>query len=101
MVITLFTHAAVTPIGKPVAVPIPVAPVVACVILVKVVLMHKVGLVLAAPTVLAGFTVTSTANGAPEQPLAVVVGVTIYLTTPAVVVVLVNICAIGPATPVV
>ena len=43
MVIVLVAHAAVTPAGKPVAVPIPVAPVVATVILVKAVLIHKVG----------------------------------------------------------
>ena len=34
---------AVTPAGKPTAVPIPVAPVVVCVILVKAVFKHKVG----------------------------------------------------------
>ncbi len=52
MVIVLDAHAAVTPAGNPVAVPIPVAPVVVWVILVKTVLIHKVGLELAAPTVL-------------------------------------------------
>ena len=46
-----------------------------------------------------GFTVTSTVNGVPAQPLAV--GVTVYLTTPAVVVVFVKVCAIGPVTPVI
>ena len=45
-------HAALTPAGNPVAVPIPVAPVVVCVILVKAVLMHKVGVEDAALTVL-------------------------------------------------
>ena len=43
MVIVLAAHAAVTPVGKPVAVPIPVAPVVVCVIAVKAVLIHNVG----------------------------------------------------------
>ena len=52
MVIVFEAQAAVTPAGNPVAVPIPVAPVVAWVILVKAVLIHKVGLELAAPTVL-------------------------------------------------
>ena len=52
MVIVFEAHAAVTPAGKPVAVPIPVAPVVVWVILVKAVLIHKVGLELAAPTLL-------------------------------------------------
>ena len=45
-----------------------------------------------------GFTVTSTVNGVPLQVLFD--GVTVYLTTPDVVVALVNVCTIGPATPV-
>ena len=57
MVITFADHAAVTPAGSPVAVPIPVAPVVACVIFVNAVLMQRVGVDEAAPTVLSGFTV--------------------------------------------
>ena len=57
MVMVLDAKAAVTPAGNPVAVPIPVAPVVACVILVNAVLMHKVGVDDAAPTVLFGVTV--------------------------------------------
>ena len=48
---------AVTPVGKPVAVPIPIAPVVVCVIFVKAVLIHKVGVDEAAPAVLAAVTV--------------------------------------------
>ena len=52
MVIVLEAQAAVTPAGKPVAVPIPVAPVVVWVILVKGVLIHKDGLELAAEAVL-------------------------------------------------
>ena len=43
-----------TPVGKPVAVPMPVAPVVVCVILVKAVLIHKVGVVDAAVALLNG-----------------------------------------------
>ena len=50
-------HVAVTPAGKPVAVPMPVAPVVACVIFVNAVLIHNVGELEAAPTVLVAVTV--------------------------------------------
>ncbi len=50
-------HAAATPAGNPVAVPIPVAPVVICVIGVNAVLIHNVGVEEAVPTVLAGVTV--------------------------------------------
>ena len=57
IVIVLLAHAALTPAGSPVAVPMPVAPVVACVIFVNAVLMHKVGVLDAAPAVLAGVTV--------------------------------------------
>ena len=57
MVIVFDAHAAVTPVGKPVADPIPVAPVVAWVIFVNAVLIHKVGVLDAAPTVLAAVTV--------------------------------------------
>jgi len=57
IVIVLVAQAAVTPVGKPVAVPIPVAPVVVCVIAVSAVLIHKVGVLDAALTVLAGVTV--------------------------------------------
>ena len=41
MVIVSLAHDAVTPAGNPVAVPIPVAPVVACTILVKAILIHE------------------------------------------------------------
>ena len=59
-----------TPAGKPVAVPIPVAPVVVWVILVKAVLIHKVGLELAAPTVLsADTTMVPVALTLPEPPV--------------------------------
>ena len=57
MVMVLDAKAAVTPAGNPVAVPIPVAPVVACVILVNAVLMHNVGVDEAAPAVLFAVTV--------------------------------------------
>jgi len=57
IVIVLLAHAAVTPDGKPVAVPIPVAPVVVCVIAVSAVLIHNVGVLDAVLAVLAGVTV--------------------------------------------
>ena len=57
IVIVLAAQAAVTPAGNPVAVPIPVAPVVVCVIGVRAVLIHNVGVEEAVPTVLDGVTV--------------------------------------------
>ena len=56
MLIVLASQVAVTPRGKPVAVPIPVAPVVVCVIGFKDVLIHNVGEEDAAVTVLFGLT---------------------------------------------
>ena len=50
-------QAAETPVGKPDALPIPVAPDVACVIFVNAVLIHKVGVELATEAVLAAVTV--------------------------------------------
>ena len=52
MVIVLFAHDAVTPAGKLVAAPIPIAPVVVWVILVNAVLMQIVGVLDAVPAVL-------------------------------------------------
>ena len=57
IVIVLDAQEAVTPAGRPVAVPMPVAPIVACVMLVSAVLMQRVGMEEAAPTVLSGVTV--------------------------------------------
>ncbi len=57
IVIVLLAHAAVTPAGKPVTVPMPVAPVVVWVMFVSAVLIHNVGDELAAPAVLAGVTI--------------------------------------------
>jgi hypothetical protein len=57
MVIVFEAQAAVTPDGRPVAAPIPVAPVVACVMFVKAVLMQRVGVEDAAPAVFAAVTV--------------------------------------------
>ena len=63
-------HAAETPAGKPVAVPIPVAPVVAIVILVSAVLIHKVGVLDGAPAVLFGVTViVPVAFTVPQPPV--------------------------------
>ncbi len=53
----LAAQLAVTPAGRPVAVPIPVAPVVVCVIAVSGVLIQRVGVADAADTVLSGVTV--------------------------------------------
>jgi hypothetical protein len=57
MVSVFAAQAAVTPAGRPVAAPIPVAPVVACVIAVKAVLIQSVGVEEATPAVFAGVTV--------------------------------------------
>ena len=57
IVIVLDAQEAVTPAGRPVAVPIPVAPVVVCVMLVSAVLMQRAGVEDAAPAVLSGVTV--------------------------------------------
>ena len=50
IVIVLEAHDAVTPAGKPVATPMPVAPLVVCVMFVNTVFMHKVCVELATPT---------------------------------------------------
>ena len=57
IVIVFDAHAAVTPDGNPVDDPMPVAPVVVCVIGESIVPIHSVGVDEAAPTVLAGVTV--------------------------------------------
>ena len=58
---------AVTPGGNPVAVPIPVAPVVAWVILASAVLAHRVGDAEAAPAVLLAVTVIVPVASTEEQ----------------------------------
>ena len=68
IVIVFEDHAAVKPVGKPVAVPIPVAPVVACVMLVNAVLIQRVGVLDAVPAVLVALTVTVLVAEALEQP---------------------------------
>ena len=70
IVIVLLAHAAVTPAGKPVGVPMPVAPVVVCVIFVKAVLMHSVGVEDAAPAVFAAVTVIVPVALTPVQPVS-------------------------------
>jgi hypothetical protein len=57
MVMVFEDQLAVTPVGNPAAVPIPVAPVVVCVIGDKALLIHKVGVVDAELTVLTAVTV--------------------------------------------
>ena len=57
IVIVLDAQAAVTPAGNPVAVPMPVAPVVVLVMFVIAVLIQSVGFDDAVPAVLAGGTV--------------------------------------------
>jgi len=70
MVITLAAQAAVTPEGNPVAAPIPVAPVVVCVMLVISVLIHNAGLDDATVTVLTGLTVmVPVADTEPQPPV--------------------------------
>ena len=74
MVMVLELQLAVTPPGNPLAEPIPVAPVVAIVISVKAVLIHKVGLDDAAPAVLSGFTViVPVASTVPHPPVSGIV----------------------------
>ena len=70
IVIVLEDQLAVTPEGNPLAEPIPLAPVVVWVILVKAVLIHKVGLEDAVPTVLSGLTViVPVALTVPQPPV--------------------------------
>ena len=70
MVIVFDEKTAVTPFGNPVGEPIPVAPVVVWVILVKIVLIHKVGVEEGAETVLSGSTViVPVAFIAPQPPV--------------------------------
>ena len=70
IVMVLFAQAAVTPAGSPVAVPMPVAPVVVCVISVSAVLIHKVGVEEATPVVLLGVTtIVPVALTEPQPPV--------------------------------
>ena len=70
MVRILLAQAAVTPAGKPVGVPMPVAPVVMWVISVMAVLRHIVGAEDAVATVLFGITViVPVALKLPQPPI--------------------------------
>ena len=70
MVITFAAQLAVTPAGKLTGTPIPVAPVVACVMLVSAVLIQSVGVEDAAPAVFAGVTViVPVAFTVPQPPV--------------------------------
>ena len=70
MVITFAAQAALTPAGRPVAAPMPVAPVVVWVMLVSTVLTQSVGVEEAAPTVLFGVTViVPVAFTVPQPPV--------------------------------
>ena len=57
MVIVLEVQSAVTPVGSPIAAPIPVAPVVVCMIFTKAVLIHSVGFDEAPVVVFSGVTI--------------------------------------------
>ena len=71
MVMVLPDHAAVTPAGRPVAAPMPVAPVVACVMAVNGVLTQSVGAEEGAPAVLAGVTmIVPVAFTLPQPPVS-------------------------------
>ena len=68
--IVFAAHAAVTPAGKPVAAPMPVAPVVVCVMAVSGVLIQSVGVDEAALTVLFAVTViVPVAFAVPHPPV--------------------------------
>ena len=68
MVIRLEAQVAITPVGRPVDTPIPVAPVTTWVILVKALFTHRVGVEDAAPAVLAAVTVIVPLAFPPPQP---------------------------------
>ena len=82
MVMVLLAKEALTPAGKFIGAPIPVAPVVAWVIE-NVVPMHTGSVDEGGPTVFAGLTVMLNGSGVPGQPLAV--GVTVTVAVMAVV----------------
>jgi hypothetical protein len=70
MVIALEAQDAVTPAGSPVAVPMPVAPVVVWVIAVKAVFTHSDGVEEAVPAVFSGDTVmVPVADTLPQPPV--------------------------------
>jgi hypothetical protein len=71
IVMVFEAHPAVTPAGNPVAVPIPVAPVVECVMAFRAVLIHSVGVEDAALTVLLAVTyIVPVAFTVPQPPVS-------------------------------
>ena len=71
MVMVLDAQDAVTPLGRPVAMPIPVAPVVVCVIAVRGLPKATFGAEEAAPTVLSGVTmIVPVAEALPQPPVS-------------------------------
>jgi len=63
-------NVALTPVGKPVGVPIPVAPVVVCVMVVMALLIQMVGVDEATLVVLSGVTViVPVADTVPQPPV--------------------------------
>lgn len=84
IVIVFAAHIAVIPAGRPVGMPIPVAPMVVCVISAIAVFRHNVGDEEAGVTVVAGFTVTRICRGSPAHP-STLVSITCRLQVPAVV----------------
>ena len=63
-------NVALTPVGKPVGVPIPVAPVVVCVMVVRALLIQMVGVDEATLVVLSGVTViVPVADTVPQPPV--------------------------------
>ena len=95
MVIVLAAHAAVTPAGKPNGAPIPVAPVVVCVMLVKAVLIHTVGVEDGAVTVFEGLTVTAEVVAEQFVPVFVKVNVAVPVETPFTTPALVTVATAG------
>ena len=77
----LLAHDAVTPAGNPVGVPMPVARIVACVIAVSTVLIHKVGVEEGASATMLGVTVIVPVMVfvPPVQPPVIV---TVYVNVP-------------------
>ena len=69
MVMVLASQAAETPAGNPAGAPIPVAPVVVCVIGVSAVLIHNVGVDEGALTVLTKTVIVPVALTAPHPPV--------------------------------
>jgi hypothetical protein len=64
-------NVALTPVGKPVGVPMPVAPVVVCVMVVRALLIQMVGVLDAALVVLSGVTViVPVADTVPQPPVS-------------------------------